>query len=433
MIINGLQLYPANRELHAIITVLLTRHTEALIARRLQNNPAVAILGPRQCGKTTLAWKLLEGYDSVYLDLESPRDRDRIGDPEAFFARHKNQLVVLDEVQRVPDLFMVLRGMIDQNRRRGKNAAQYLLLGSASNVLLKQSESLAGRVSYIELGPLTVLETSAGLQTKLWLHGGFPQSFLSTEGQSMTWRIDFIRTYLERDVPSLGPRIPATTLLRFWTMLAHCQGGLFNAADLGRSLAVDSKTVGRYLDLLCDLMLVRRLQPYLTNVGKRLVKAPRVFIRDSGLVHALLDIPRDYDLLGHPVVGRSWEGFVIENLIAAAPLRTVPFYYRTADGAEIDLLLSIPGQGLWAIEIKLGQNSKPKRGFHLSCDDIGAARRFVVNPGNERLRLGSGVEMIGLREMAGILAALESRPAPEPVKTLKKTIKKGRKISVAGL
>ncbi len=393
----------------------------------------MALLGPRQCGKTTLAWRVAEDYNSVYLDLESPAVRDRLAEPETYFARHRNQLVILDEVQRVPELFMVLRGMIDENRRRGKNAGQYLLLGSASNDLLRQSESLAGRISYIELGPFNVLETAPDAQTTLWLHGGFPQSFLYSEGQSMTWRNDFIRTYLERDVPTLGPRIPATTLLRFWTMLAHCQGGLFNAADLARSLAVDSKTVARYLDLLCDLMLVRRLQPYQANVGKRLVKAPRVFIRDSGLVHTLLDIPSEYDLLGHPVSGRSWEGFVIENLIAAAPLRTSPFFYRTADGAEIDLLLAMPGGDLWAIEIKLGQYSRPERGFYLACEDVGAARRFVVNPGDERIERGNGVEMVGLREMAGILAALERKPVSLPTQNTKTTARRVKKKGAAGL
>lgn len=385
---------------------MIPRHLEPLVRERLGHLPAVALLGPRQVGKTTLAHRIADGRDSVYLDLESPRDREKLGDPLFYLAGHEDRLVVLDEVQRMPDLFATLRGVIDTGRRRGKKSGRFLLLGSASADLLRQSETLAGRIAYLELSPLDVLEVPSPKHTDLWVRGGFPESFLAAKAeQSLVWRDAFIRTYLERDIPQFGPRIPATTLGRFWTMLAHVQGGLFNAAHLARGLAVDGKTVARYLDLLVDLMLVRRLQPFQANVGKRLVKSPKVYVRDSGIVHALLDIADREALLGHPVAGGSWEGFVIENLVAAAPNRTAPFFYRSAVGAEIDLLLEIPGHGHWAIDITRGP-SLPEKGFHIACDDVTPTKRFVVNSGNERYSISKGLETVGLAEMAKILSAL---------------------------
>jgi uncharacterized protein len=386
---------------------MIARRIDGLVRDRLSQQPAVALLGPRQAGKTTLALAIGEERPSVYLDLESPQDREKLTDPVFYLSEHEDDLVILDEVQRMPELFAVLRGLIDQGRRRGKKAGRFLLLGSASADLLHQSETLAGRIAYLELSPFDVLEVSTDRRNELWVRGGFPESFLAdTDGRSMTWRLDFIRTYLERDVPQLGPRIPATTLHRFWTMLAHVQAGLFNAAQLARGLAVDGKTVARYLDLLVDLMLVRRLPPYQANVGKRLVKSPKVYIRDSGIVHALLNIAEYEALLGHPVVGASWEGFVVENLIAAAPDRAVPMFYRTAAGAEIDLLLDIPREGLWAIEIKRGLSGRPEKGFFVGCDDLKPARKFVVNSGVQRGTVSAGVEEISLTGLTQELAAL---------------------------
>jgi uncharacterized protein len=384
---------------------MIPRRIEPLIQERLSHLPAVALLGPRQAGKTTLAHSIAATRNSVYLDLESPVDRQKLSDPLFYLSQHEDRLVILDEVQRMPELFGTLRGLIDAGRRHGKTSGRFLLLGSASVELLRQSETLAGRIAYIELPPFDVLEVADDKQ--LWVRGGFPESFLATDGaRSLIWRQDFIRTYLERDIPQLGPRIPATTLQRFWTMLAHVQGGLFNAAQLARGLAVDGKTVARYLDLLVDLMLVRRLQPFQTNIGKRLVKSPKVFIRDSGIVHALLGIADQETLLGHPVVGASWEGIVIENLVTAAPLRTAALFYRTVAGAEIDLLLEIPGHGLWAIDIKRGVSARPEKGFYVACDDLKPVRRFVVNSGEERYGISEGVEAIGLRALAAMLAAL---------------------------
>lgn len=282
-----------------------------------------------------------------------------------------------------------------------------MLLGSASVDLLRQSETLAGRIAYIEMSPLDVLEIPAGKRDRLWVRGGFPESYLADDDMhSLIWRQAFIRTYPERDIPQLGPRIPVTTLHRFWTMLAHVQGGLFNAAQLARGLAADGKTVARYLDLMVELMLVRRLQPFQSNAGKRLVKSPKVYVRDSGIVHALLNIA-DYEaLLDHPVSGASWKGFVIESLIAAAPVQTVPLFYRTGAGAEIDLLLETPQHGLWAIEIKRGLSARPEKGFYIACDDLKPARRFVVNSGVDAHSVDADTRAIGLRELAGILAGL---------------------------
>ena len=376
---------------------MLQRAIEPRLLEELDESPAVALLGPRQAGKTTLALHVGASRPSVYLDLESPSDRARLDDPEAFLAGHLDELVILDEVHRVPGLFPLLRGLIDKARRSCRKSGLYLLLGSAGLDLLAQSgETLAGRIAYLELGPLLLRETGRGALDALWLRGGFPDSFAArSEAASLRWRQNFIRTYLERDIPSFGPRLPAETLRRLWTMLAHHQGGLLNVADLGRSLGIDSRTAGSYLDLLVDLLLVRRLPSWYTNVGKRLVKSPKVYVRDSGLVHALLGIATRDALLGHPVVGASFEGFVVENVAAAAPSATCHFY-RTAGGAEVDLLLAWPDGSLWAIEVKRRMAPKAGRGFYAACEDLTPARRFVVYPGDDRWPLADGVEVIGL-------------------------------------
>lgn len=386
---------------------MIYRRLKPYIQAELRQIPAVVLLGPRQSGKTTVAHSIPLGKPAVYLDLEFPLDREKLRDPVHYLIEHENHLVILDEVQLMPDLFGILRSLIDQGRRKGITTQRFLLLGSASADLLRQSETLAGRAAYMELTPLDVLETPSSRRKQLWVRGGFPNSYLAlNDDASSTWRRNFIRTYLERDIPQLGPRIPATTLLRFWTMLAHVQGGILNAAQLARGLAIDGKTIARYLDLLVDLMLVRRLQPYTVNAGKRLIRSPKVYIRDSGIVHCLLNIPDYESLLAHPVCGTSWEGFVIETLIRAAPPNTAPLYYRTVVGAEIDLLLEIPGNGLWAIDIKLGLSSLPEKGFHIACDDVKPTKRFVVNSGTERRKINANTELIGLMELAKMLVAL---------------------------
>ncbi|MFM9954080.1 MAG: ATP-binding protein [Opitutaceae bacterium] len=392
---------------------MIYRLAEARISDLLTRFPAVAVLGPRQVGKTTLARRIVEelGAAAVYLDLELPSHRAKLSDPELYFSSQEDRLVVLDEIQRVPGLFEVLRGVIDERRRQGRRHRQFLLLGSASIDLLQQSsETLAGRIAYSELTPLLVEEVAAkkrGDRDRLWLRGGFPDSFLAAdEAASVEWREEFIGTYLERDIPLLGPRIPAETLRRFWTMLAHEQGTLLNAASVAGAIGVSGQTVGRYLDLMVDLLLVRRLPPWSKNAGKRLVRSPKVYVRDSGLVHALLGL-RDLEaVLGHPVTGGSWEGFVIENLLAAAPSGTSACFYRTAVGAEIDLVLDLPPKERWAIEIKRSSAPVLSKGFYLGCGDIKATRRMVVHAGEDTFGLGDGVEAVSL---PGALAALRGR------------------------
>ena len=387
---------------------MLTRKTLESVRQALARQASVALIGPRQVGKTTLALQLGDELKALYLDLEDIQERDKLSNAAVFLAAYEDRLVIFDEIHRVPDLFLTLRGLIDQGRRRGQRTGRFLLLGSASLDLMRQSgESLAGRISYIDMTPLSVSEIPSEAHETLWIRGGFPDSYLANDAQqSLNWRKDLLRTYLERDVPMFGSRIPAETLRRFWTMLAHNQGGLMNASRLAAGLEVSSPTVSRYTDLLVDLLLVRRLQPYYANVGKRLVKSPKVYIRDSGLLHALLNIADRNALLGHPVVGASWEGFVIENLIDAAPAFTVPGFYRTSGGAEIDLLLELPGGERWAIEVKRSRVAKPARGFYEACEDLKPTQRFVVHAGEERYPISAEVEAMGVRELADTLSQL---------------------------
>ena len=384
---------------------MIKRLIQDELLQSIGRNPAVALLGPRQVGKTTLALEIARTRPSLYLDLETASDRAKLSDPERYLADHEDVLVILDEVHRAPNLFQSLRGLIDSGRRRGKRAGRFLLVGSASVDLLKQSgETLAGRIAYLELAPFDALEVESKQMDNLWLRGGFPSSFLADDDRdSFRWRQDFIRTYLERDIPQLGPRVPAETLRRFWTMLAHSQSTLLNAATLARGLGVDGKTVARYLDLLVDLLLVRRLPAWHRNVGKRLVKSPKVQVRDSGVTHALLGLTSKEQLLGHPVVGQSWESFVIETLLDVAPQGVEASFYRTSAGAEIDLVLTLPGGALWAIEIKRSSAPTLEKGFHLACADLRPKKRFVVYPGHERFALDAEAEAIGLRQLGQVL------------------------------
>ncbi|MGR3814757.1 MAG: ATP-binding protein [Cognatishimia activa] len=382
---------------------MIERSHRKSVEDALENQAGVVLLGPRQVGKTTLAQDIAESRDAVYLDMERTADRQVLEEPDLYLDEQVGRLVVIDEVQLLPDLFGALRGQIDRRRRQGHRTGQFLLLGSASNTLLHQSaESLAGRVSYHELTPFMLPEVGSDAMSALWLRGGFPDSFLAkSDRASLTWREDFIRTYLERDIPSFGLRIPTETLRRFWTMLAHEQGGLLNAAKLAGNLGVSGQSVARYLDLLVDLMLVRRLPPWHSNAGKRLVKSPKVYIRDSGLTHALLGIEAQEDLLGHPVVGGSWEGFCIENLIAAAPRGTEASFYRSSAGAEIDLVLKLPKGQIWGIEIKRTTSPKVTRGFHIAAEELDVSERILVYA-DEKDVPGQG----GVRAMP-LMSALE--------------------------
>lgn len=391
---------------------MIPRRLHQKIKETLKRSASVAILGPRQVGKTTLSFEVSENIPSTYLDLENSLDLLKAEDIAAFQKANSGTLIILDEVQRLPQVFQELRSIIDRERRQGNKTGLFLFLGSASLDLLKQSgESLAGRISYLELFPIDVLEFSKkdSLKTnQLWLRGGFPESLLSeTDLDSFNWRRDFIKTYLERDIPQLGPRIPATTLERFWTMLAHNQGTTFNASQISRSLDVSHTTVIRYLDLMVDLLLVRRLQPYKSNISKRLVKAPKVYVRDSGAVHALLHI-KDYNtLLGHPVVGNSWEGFVIENILSVAFNRATPYFYRTANGAEIDLLLEFDMNNLWAIEIKRSSTPKPSKGFYSACNDLKPSQKFIVYSGTDTFTIKNDITIISIYDIMERLLELQ--------------------------
>lgn len=391
---------------------MIARRAASKVVAALNRQPAVALTGPRQCGKTTLALKLAAGRPSTYLDLELSADRALLDEPGSYLAARADELVVIDEVQRQPQLFEELRGVIDRGRREGRGTGRFLLLGSASIDLLTQAETLAGRIAYIDLAPFDVTEVvPSRAPTKwdapptipevdrLWLRGGFPRSFLAaSDADSLAWREDFIRSCVGRYLPELGLRLPATTLERLWTMLAHSQGGLLNTAQLAGSLGVDGRTVNRYVDALVDLLLVRRLTPRGANVRKRLTRSPKVYVRDSGVVHALLRIDDRDSLLRHPVAGSSWEGMAIENLIAVAGDRAIPTFYRTATGVEIDLILEWPNE-TWAIEIKHSLTPRPERGFHVALDDIEPDRAFVVYPGTRRYRVAPEVEALSLPDL----------------------------------
>ncbi len=385
-----------------MIRRFLQSQTEELLAQF----PAVALLGPRQVGKTTLALEIAGKSGALYLDLEHPADLAKLADPADYLSRHSDKLVILDEIHRVPELFPVLRSLIDERRRAGKRSGHFLLLGSASMDLLRQSsESLAGRLTTVELSGLNLSEVGSERTEELWLRGGFPDSMTAaTDEQSGRWREAFLRSYLERDIPELGPRIAAEMLRRFWTMLAHEHGGLMNAAQLARSLAVSGKTLASYVDLFVDLFLLRRLEPWHTNTNKRLVKSPRIYLRDSGLLHQLLGIRDMEQLLGYSRMGASWEGFVVENIIARLPEGGRASFFRTAAGAEIDLILELPGhQKPWAIEVKRGRSPKLERGFHHAREDVDPEKSFVVCGTDEPFSMGDGIEAVSL---AGMLESL---------------------------
>ncbi len=374
------------------------------ITDRLQKNiaqtPAVALLGARQVGKTTLAKVIAKQQCSIYLDMEAPEDLLKLSDPSRFLRAHNDKLIIVDEIQRFPDLFKVLRGVIDTNRQQGRKSGQFLLLGSASMDLMRQSsESLAGRIRYIEMSVLNALEIgkdSNNLQ-KLWLRGGFPDSYLADDDDlAMDWLENIIRTYLERDVPQMGFRVPASRLRRLWIMLAHLQGETVNVSKLANNLEIQRSAINHYIDILTDLLLVRRLHPWYANVKKRLVKSPRYYIRDSGIQHRLLTIDNYDALLSNPVLGKSWEGFVIENIHSVLPYHAETYFYRTAAGAEVDLIIKFSSSKIWAVEIKYGVAPKLSRHDKQTCKDIGATKKYIVYGGDDEFTVGNEVTVISL-------------------------------------
>ena len=388
---------------------MIPRLAESAVRKKLLQTPAVVLLGPRQVGKTTLARQIAGDWPggAVYLDLERSADRLRLEDAEDYLRAHVGRLVIMDEIHRAPGVFESLRGIIDENRLAGVRSGQFLLLGSASLDLMRQSsETLAGRVSYMDISPIHIQEViPVQIEAEqLWLRGGFPDSLLAAdEEHSLDWRRDFIRSYLERDVPMFAPRLPSETIGRLWTMLAHQQGGLLNQARIASSLGVSNPTIDRYIDLLVDLQLIRRLRPWSSNAGKRLVKAPKVYVRDSGILHGLLELKTRNDVLGHPVCGPSFEGFCIDNLIAAAGAGRTAYFYRTQVGAEIDLVLEKGGHPDIAIEVKRASAPRPERGFSIACDDLKITRRYVVYPGEESFALRNGAQAISLAQLCAEL------------------------------
>lgn len=392
---------------------MIHRTLEEQLIQGLKSMPVVVILGPRQVGKTTLALdfaKPLLDKPVHYLDLELDSDLAKLDDAESYLRRFENQLLVIDEVQRKPDLFRIIRGLVDIRKRAGDKAGHFLLLGSASKELLQQSsETLAGRIRYLELTPFTVKELHQndplGFNVeKLWFRGGFPDSYLAdSDSASWNWRQDFIKTYVEKDIPLFGPQVPATRMRRFWTMLAHYHGQQTNLSDIGKSLEVTHTTIKTYLDTLQDFFMVRQLQPWSGNTKKRLVKTPKIYIRDSGLLHSLLTIQDFEHLLGHPVLGASWEGFVVETVLNSISSSWTPSYYRSSNQAEIDLVLEKSNQEVWAIEVKRSIAPSLSAGFHRACEDIGATKKWVVYSGKDRFPIKNETEVIGLIEFLGLL------------------------------
>lgn len=392
--------------------MLIDRWASQVVEQRLSIFPAVALLGPRQIGKTTLALEIARATDGTYLDLERPADANRMSDPDTYLRSALHEFLILDEVQRNPSLFPVLRGVIDEQRRAGIKHGSFLLLGSASLELVgAASESLAGRLAFVELTPISPAEAMpAGIpQEQILLRGGFPESLTAkNDSDSFQWREAFIRSFLDRDVPMFAPRIPTPTLSRLWQMLAHNSGGILNSARLAGSLGISGPTVDRYIDLLTDLGMLRLLRPWSTNVAKRVVKRPKVFVRDTGMLHALLGISTLHDLRGHPVIGASFESLVIESVNTA--MSTNPsapswefYFYRTSNGAEIDLVLAKGGKPTIAIEIKNSSAPQLTRGFHSAVADLGIQQSYLVYPGSERYTIEKNIDVIPLIDLQNIL------------------------------
>jgi predicted AAA+ superfamily ATPase len=385
---------------------MLARREAPRLRDLLRCWPVTALLGPRQVGKTTLARAVGDQLKrtTLYLDLERPSDRAKLADPELFLGRQADKLTILDEVQRAPELFPILRGLVDERRRAGDRAGHFLVLGSASRDLLQQSsESLAGRIAYLELAPFTLDEVERprrrAVIDRLWFRGGFPGSYLAhDEAASREWRAQFVQTYLTRDLPQLGLRLPSEQVGRLWAMLAHGQGDQLNAARLAAGLGTSGNTVRHYLDVLTELFMVRQLRAWSGNSQKRLVKAPKVYVRDCGLLHELAGIPDPDTLLGHPLCGPSWEGFVLEHVLCRLPSTWQASYYRTSAQAEIDLVLEGPRRQVIAVEIKRTLSPTLSKGYHHGFADVGATRGVVVVPEGERFPLTKTVEAVPLRD-----------------------------------
>ena len=372
-----------------------------LLKRAIGRSPATALLGPRQCGKTTLARILAKAFETHYLDLESPGDLARLQNPQLFLEPLKG-LVVIDEVQLRPDLFPLLRVLAD----RENNPARFLLLGSASPSLLKHaSDSLAGRLEFVDIAGFGLEEVGVESSGKLWLRGGFPRSFLAkTNEDSLAWRENFIRTFLQKDIPQLGISIPEPALRRFWTMLAHYHGQILNTSELGRALGISDKTVRRYLDILTQTFLVRQLQPWHENISKRQVKSPKIYLRDSGLFHSLMSIPDKKTLWGHPKIGASWEGFMLEQLLQKIPAEA--YFWAAHSGGEIDLVIISHGRK-FGVEFKWSEKPSATRSLHSAKNELSLEKTWIVYPGKESFPLAEDIEVLPVSSLEKIPALLE--------------------------
>lgn len=383
--------------------MIIERSLKKTIIDSLNRYPVVGLIGCRQVGKTTLAKMLTEelAIKAIYLDLELPSDIAKLQESELYLSQFSEHLVIIDEIQRMPSLFPLIRALVDKNRHKRR----FLILGSASPHLIKHtSETLAGRIIYHELNPFSLDEIGFNNLNKLWLRGGFPDSYLAEDDHwSLLWRNAFIRTYLERDIPQLRIQVPSMSLRRFWTMLAHLHGQLWNAGQVSRGLGLSSPTVRNYLDILGATFIIRQLQPYHLNIKKRLIKSPKVYIRDTGLLHALLNIESLDNLQSHPVVGSSWEGFVIEQIPEVLPEGTPLYFYRTVAGAEIDLLVFDKTNQPLAIEIKYSLSPKVEKGFWIAFQDLSCKKGFVVYPGNEYYPIGKNVYALPIKELKRIV------------------------------
>lgn len=373
-----------------------TRIVENKLLDTVNNFPATGIIGPRQVGKTTLAKQLIKKIDkeTVYIDIENPRDKIKLSDPVLFFENNIDKCIIIDEIQLMPELFSVLRPMIDMKREPGR----FIILGSASPLLLRQSsQSLAGRIAYIELSGFNLLELDLGSENKLWFKGGFPDAYLSKNTNIwQQWLDNFIRTYINTDLPMLGLDIDRNSIRNLWTMLSHLNAQLINYSNIAKSLSVSSTTLKKYIDFLENAFLIRQLQPYYPNIKKRIVKAPKVYLRDTGILHNLLNIQSTDDLEGNPLKGNSWEGYVLEQILQIAGSSFEPYFYRTHQGAECDLILTQSSKPVYSIEIKLSSAPSITKGNKIAFSDIGAVKNFVIVPGSEEYQLSEDITVCGL-------------------------------------
>lgn len=381
---------------------IIPRSCENIVKKHISNFPVTAILGPRQSGKSTLAKKIINSIpNSIYIDLELNSDINKLSDPEAFFKLNNDKLICLDEIQRLPEIYPLIRSICDITNK----SSQFFILGSASPDLLKQtSESLAGRIAYCDLTPFLLSEISSDKIRTHWLRGGFPNSFLSKNNElSYLWRENFIRTYLEKDIPSLGFSISTQTIHRLWMMLSHSTGNILNKTKLSASLGITHPTIATYIDILEKTYMVRVLQPYFLNIKKRLIKSPKVYIRDTGILHALLFIKDQNDLFGHPIYGNSWKSYGIEQICAAQP-DWIPYFYRTSNGAEIDLILEKDMQRI-AIEFKVSTTPKISSTFTHALNDLNIKKAYIVAPvsDDQTYPINKQIDIISIKNIIKIL------------------------------